>query len=140
MSTVPSTFARAPARPAAPAPAAAGFRLAAAALAVAAAFAVSPAHAQPTGGAPTQSQGATAPAPNAPKTMTLAIQTEPKGFLIDYTQETVRIGGIVGTVGSIAQQSAFGAFFIHGAAFQRASLPGLPVIVAIGRYRATSVT
>ena len=50
--------------------------------------------AQPTGNGSAQSREATAPAPSAPKTMTLAIQTEPKGFLIDYTLETVRIGGI----------------------------------------------
>jgi hypothetical protein len=51
--------------------------------------------AQPTGGGGTQSQGAPSPATaSAPKTMTLAIQTEPKGFLIDYTLETVGIGGI----------------------------------------------
>src|SRR6266496_3879775 len=49
-----------------------------------------------TGGSPTGGAEAPAVVPeaSAPKVLTLGIQTELKGFLIDYTQETVRIGGI----------------------------------------------
>src|SRR5687768_8610417 len=45
-------------------------------------------------GAPEPARGSAATESSAPKVLSMGIQTEPKGFLIDYTQETVRIGGI----------------------------------------------